>query len=619
MANKVIKEKDAHAFYFSLSAFFKGVGDSLYAFFVSAGEAIQRLYTMFEASMARKMYGNRYSRVFSTEQRDHERHLGALLAYYDDKIAPEHFKRAFRVPQSDEPIASDDTFLEDKLNARELMQLLQEGLAFEDKMYYFILSFVKHRQSIRHLDFSDYVFTGDALNRFEFFLTELLSVHPQITCISVHPDHAEHFRLSKVSSRIHMHKQQASAYRLLTDNTEKSNLLANQRTVVFFEKNQRRTMEEYNEKTAHFLQVITPEAQKESINDLMRQKEGVPVDKSTPWYFIAWARRELSEKLTQVLNTFKKEPEQDTSKEQQLMEDDRESSSSYASLAYSWLSGARDSVVSTVSNILSPKEESPFSYLDEKDSNEIQLRAISKEVERILALWKGFEALEFAEPIEERMKAQARIVASILYQGLYMPAAMSIRDSDIPPEKQKSNLFHPNGRCRHYSWSIYGDESDNQKERHAKAFNIIQHGAMTWLENLKNNSLDLTSGLKIHLTEYIQTQRDIALIDIAGQRHDRALERQGEALERQGEALDRMGKMQEENAKNLDECFRLDAFIKEQKKKRDQTISPLKQSDSNDSFFNSQYKTNAQEHTDKSRQRSLSDSKTREEESVLCL
>ena len=589
------ENKDVRAFHFSISAFFKGVGDSLYAFFVSAGETIKELYTMFEASMARKIYENkkRYSRFFSTESHDDEGRLSGLLGYYDTKIARDHLKRVFRVPQAKESIATDDSLFPEKEKACELMQLLQEGTASQE-MYHFILSFVKHRQNIRHLDFSNYAFTGDALRRFEFFLTELLSVNPELTCVTVHPDNAEYFRSSAVYLRINKYKQQASAYRLLTDNNEKQNPLVNQHTLDFFEKNQERTIQEYNEKTAHFLSVITPEDKKGSINDWMNPKEDVPVDEKTPWHFIVWARRELSEKCANVLNAFKKEPTPNTSetKDQQLIAVAPESSSSYASMAYSLLSSATNSIFSAVSNFVSSKEESPFSYLDEKDPKEKQLQAITEEAKRITDLWEHFEALELSEPTEERMKAQARIIASILYQGLYLPPAMHISDIDKPPEKQKANLFHPDGRCRHYPWDIYGADSDSQKALHAKTFNIIQHEAMTWLDKIKTNQLPVSFKLKKQIKDYIETQRDIAQIDIAGQRQDRA---------------------QEQNAAMLAECFRLDAIIENGKASRKaKENQSMKQSGSNDSFFNAakipaKHRENCH---DEGRSRSFSDSQT---------
>ena len=614
MANEEEENKDADAAYFSISTFFKGIRDSLYAFFVSAGNAIQRLYAMFEAAIARKMHDDktRYSRVSSTKSREDEQHLSKLLAYYEQKIANNHIERVFRVPQADEQEEPNDALFPEKAKARELMHRLQVGTDCKDTMYSFILSFVKHRQSIRHLDFSMFYFSGAALNRFEFFLSELLSVNSQITQLRFHADNVEHFRTSPVTFRLNKHRKQVSAYRLLTDNTEKHNPLSNKTTLAFFKKNQEHMIEEFTEKSAHFLNVITPEAQKNQLHTLMNQKEDVPVNESTPWYFIAWARRELNEKLAHVLSVFKKDPSPNTSvkQEQSLIAVSSENVTSYASMAYSLLANATHSIASAVSNFISPQEESPFSYLDEKDPKENQLRAITSEAERILALWKNFEAFALFEPKEERMKAQARIVASVLYQGLYLPAAMDISDPDRSPEIQKATLFHPDGRCRSYPWHIYGDALNDKKNLHAKAFNIIQHEAMVWLDNLNTNKERLSIAPKI--TEYIQTQRDIALIDIAGQRQNRALDRQGEALDRQGEALERMRKTQEENAEMLDEYYRLDKVLKEGKARKAREVSTLKQSDSSDSFFNvnKEHERRREETTDQKRVRSFPVSQT---------
>ncbi len=503
MTNKLKENKDPKAFHFSIGAFFKGVGDSLYAFFVSAGEAIKRLYiTMFEASMANELFKRRnqaYKAVLAMPTEDvvqrallenYERHFGTtqkLRALFFESRAETHlavlWKKIF------------DSFFGQE---RPTEEAKKDATAF-------MLSLIDE-SSVKHLDFSNYCISleNGCFERFTVFLKELLDCNPHIAHITLHPDNQSSLS-PHIKQRLALHQALYMAERHLIDRDypiPKNTSLTHKSVKSFFLRHQEEVIQCYEVRTEERLSSISPE----DATRLSQIGELESVTPQTPWGFIVTIGRSLKQRLFSAKEAFEKNL---SSEGTDSIADSSQALVTYAGSASNYLTQSFSTISANLSGFFTAKKEDPWYYFDKTASPVDQLKQRVKEAERMLNLAEKLKNLE--TPTNEEgcivyALEKARIFCDIAFNGLfYKPevnmdflddpsiaydkgAFLAEMDKEKDPVKQKILLINPDKLRDTALWvDAYGDKAVEKRALLNQASDLMTNTYREWLDELNRS------------------------------------------------------------------------------------------------------------------------------------
>jgi hypothetical protein len=506
MAKKVAENKGDYAFHFSFRAFFKGIGEYLYAFFVSAGDAIQRLYTMFEASMARERFKRRGRAYHAVSKASDERDVQlALLENYEEHFGINQKSRVLCF----EPEGSGCLQI---LWKEVFNSFIVDGKTTEEdikKASSFILNLIDEN-AVRHLDFSHYPISleNGCFERFTVFLKELLDCNPNIAHITLHPDN--HSLLPpEITNRLKLNQALYMAERHLIDRDyaiQENTRLTVEHVQDFFLTHQAKVIERYEVRTGERLRSIDPEAARE----LSQIGELESVKPTTKWGFIVQIGRSLKQRLLSVKEAFTRKSSVENGSS---VAESVQTVVPYAGSASNYVAQSFSAISSRLSGFFASNKEDPWYYFDKTAQPVDQLKQRVKEAERMLGLAKRLENLPVRPADEEERIAcaleKARIFCDIAFNGLfYKPevnmdflydrsiaynkeAFLAQMDKEKDPAKQKRLLVSPDKLRDTALWvDAYGDKAPEKRALLNQASDLITNGYREWLDELNRSPED---------------------------------------------------------------------------------------------------------------------------------
>jgi hypothetical protein len=637
MAKKVVKNKGDYAFHFSLRAFFKGVGESLYAFFVSAGEAIQRLYTMFEASMARERFKRRGRSYHAASKASDECNVPlALLENYEAHFATNQKSRVLSFELKE---ATDLALLWKKVFDSFITAERPTEEAVKDASS-FMLALIDEN-AVRHLDFSHYSISleNGCFERFTVFLKELLDCNPNIAHITLHPDN-QSLLPPEIQERLKQHQALYMAEKYLIDREypiQQNTRLTVENVQDFFLTHQAKVIERYEVRTSVRLSTIDPEAGREhsQIGELESVKP------TTPWGFILRMGRSLKQRLLSVKEAF----EEDSSEEiRASITEPVQAVVTYAGSVSNSVAQSFSAISSRLSGFFASNKEDPWYYFDKTAQPVDQLKQRVKEAERMLGLAKRLENLPVRPANEEERIAcaieKARIFCDIAFNGLfYKPevnmdflhdrsiaydreAFLAEMDKEKDPVKQKRLLVNPDKLRNQALWvDAYGDKAAEKRALLNQASDLITNGYREWLDELNRSpeeggypSIGVTdeegkpiNAVQQFIQEFIIKQKRESLglyNDIMKSReaNDRRFEKRFQQCVKQEALLNKRIEQQQKEAEQQEELLGIYRFygetadrlekdpellekVREAAKKEGFTFSTSAHSQSHNSFF----------------------------------